>query len=129
MVNSGDINQAWILSSPGALGDLGSHQFPSWPSPQSVLSPVNGECLSCSHPGDLKSQRSEELLASGPAGRPGTPVRAVRGRHQAAAYLEGPLALQTPSSDGASGPLLPPLPPDLHTLGIGCHPPGHLASF
>lgn len=33
---------------PGALGDLGSHRFPSWPSPQSKLSPVSSEGLSAS---------------------------------------------------------------------------------
>lgn len=36
-LSSGETNQARIPSSPSALGDLGSHQFPSWPSPQSTV--------------------------------------------------------------------------------------------
>lgn len=64
VVNSGETNQVWIPSNPGALVP--------WESSISILalslahaSPVNGEHLSSSHSQSPKSTKVEELLAKG----------------------------------------------------------------
>lgn len=97
-VNSGETKQAWIPSSPSTLGDLRSLQFPSWPSPQSVLSPVNGECLGSSHPCWSQERGRRNCWQVVWAGR-GTPagVQAMGGGHlHPTAYLEASSHLSTP---------------------------------